>query len=1027
MRLFFLIFILLFILLSCQQTGFISHDEDFKDTNVYTISGTVYDKDDNRMQNIKVTINGPVYKKTSTDINGNFSFTNLSPSEYRINSDDKNFIFIPSIGENRAKLTDNLTVDFYAYELSDVYESFTGELLPVHRIQGRHHLSEYDGIEVSDVMGVVIAASNSVVSYQKYQEVYIQELYPDNDIRTSEGIKIITSYENPGDYFNSGDVIIIKKGLVEESIQNIIDGSYYNENIPRTQIRTPLENIVKIRSGIDLPAPITMDDSDRPVPAVYFSADDNVERDICNPASSFDPLKYALDYYESIEHMYVELPRGVVSGGLDSYSAIFVLPDNGSKTLNRTLFGGAIIGEDYTNFNPGIVAVSDLEYGDYLRNVKVGDKFTDSIYGVIDYSYKRYKLLVFDDLPAAETFSAPQTTKIIKDKDTLTIAGYNVENLSPPNTPNGNATRFKEIAHAIVYSLHSPDIIGLIEVQDDSGNTDDSTVESDRVMDMLIEEVQIINNNNTDYDYRYIAPIDGEEGGEPVGNIRVVFLFDRNRVSFVDRPTAKEIELNPEIIYDLPTKAVEINKVGSEVELSVNPGRIEPLNEYFDRTRKSLIGEFLFNGEKIFVILNHFSAKGGDEPLQGRFQPPLRESEINRVEQAKVIDRFIGELLEADPDAKIVSLGDFNDFHFSETARISDDKMTNLVYKMPVNQRFTYNYEGNSQTLDNFQVSDAIMKSNPSVDIVHVNTMFSHVDQNSDHDPIIAGINFGSFNDSGNPSFMGNFPVFTAKAYRLQVSAQSNIPASFRYVIRTVSDNVPLYNEVLNGVDHYGQILTERENFAVYSNHSTLYDLAGLVPDTDYKLYYLLSTYSGKADTVMKTYDFKTLSLGDLPPCSDLFISEVVEGYSYNRAIEVFNGTGGDVDLSNYTLHRDKNGDGDFDYRTLSLSGTLTAGEVYVIAHNSATLFDSSVIDITESGVTGFNGDDRIVLKKSGTIIDYFGIDGGGMPFNADSTFIRVSDISEPNSISEDPRLNNEWIIKERDYNEDLGSHKYDP
>ena len=34
----------------------------------------------------------------------------------------------------------------------------------------------------------------------------------------------------------------------------------------------------------------------------------------------------------------------------------------------------------------------------------------------------------------------------------------------------------------------------------------------------------------------------------------------------------------------------------------------------------------------------------------------------------------------------------------------------------------------------------------------------------------------------------------------------------------------------------------------------------------------------------------------------DLIISEYIEGSSYNKAIELYNGTGSDVDLSQYTL-----------------------------------------------------------------------------------------------------------------------------
>ncbi len=41
---------------------------------------------------------------------------------------------------------------------------------------------------------------------------------------------------------------------------------------------------------------------------------------------------------------------------------------------------------------------------------------------------------------------------------------------------------------------------------------------------------------------------------------------------------------------------------------------------------------------------------------------------------------------------------------------------------------------------------------------------------------------------------------------------------------------------------------------------------------------------------------------------TDLFISEYIEGSNFNKAIEIYNGTGSNVDLSNYTLELYSNG-----------------------------------------------------------------------------------------------------------------------
>ena len=43
-------------------------------------------------------------------------------------------------------------------------------------------------------------------------------------------------------------------------------------------------------------------------------------------------------------------------------------------------------------------------------------------------------------------------------------------------------------------------------------------------------------------------------------------------------------------------------------------------------------------------------------------------------------------------------------------------------------------------------------------------------------------------------------------------------------------------------------------------------------------------------------------SVGATAVTGDLLISEYIEGSSFNKAIEIYNGTGGDVDLSGYDL-----------------------------------------------------------------------------------------------------------------------------
>ncbi len=106
--------------------------------------------------------------------------------------------------------------------------------------------------------------------------------------------------------------------------------------------------------------------------------------------------------------------------------------------------------------------------------------------------------------------------------------------------------------------------------------------------------------------------------------------------------------------------------------------------------------------------------------------------------------------------------------------------------------------------------------------------------------------------------------------------------------------------------------------------------------------------------------------------CGSVFISEYIEGGSFNKAIEIFNGTGTSVDLTEFTLELYSNGSATVS-STVTLTGSLDDGETYILANASAIPAILAVTDLVSSSVINFNGDDAVVLKHSGTIIDSIG------------------------------------------------------
>jgi 2',3'-cyclic-nucleotide 2'-phosphodiesterase/3'-nucleotidase/5'-nucleotidase len=176
---------------------------------------------------------------------------------------------------------------------------------------------------------------------------------------------------------------------------------------------------------------------------------------------------------------------------------------------------------------------------------------------------------------------------------------------------------------------------------------------------------------------------------------------------------------------------------------------------------------------------------------------------------------------------------------------------------------------------------------------------------------------------------------------------------------------------------------------------------------------------------------------------TDLFISEYAEGTSNNKYIEIYNGTGATVDLSNYELWRISNG-GNWPEGTVSLSGNLASGEVLVVANASA---DNAILSLQNattafSSATFFNGDDAVGLAKNdgtGTyvLIDAVGEDGadpgdgwdvaGTTDATAEHTLVRKSSVCGPNtnwaSSAGTSTANSEWIVEPQNTWTNAGTH----
>ena len=138
------------------------------------------------------------------------------------------------------------------------------------------------------------------------------------------------------------------------------------------------------------------------------------------------------------------------------------------------------------------------------------------------------------------------------------------------------------------------------------------------------------------------------------------------------------------------------------------------------------------------MIVNHFNSKGGDQPLFGRFQPPARPTEVQRHQQAQLVNDFVDEILAAFKNARIVVLGDINDFEFSQTVEIlKGDVLTNLMDTLPKSRAVLLCVRGQlAGARPDPRQQQAGQALAVDYDVVHVNAEF--FDQACDHDPQVA-------------------------------------------------------------------------------------------------------------------------------------------------------------------------------------------------------------------------------------------------------------------------------------------------
>ena len=602
-----------------------------------------------------------------------------------------------------------------AYEVSGSTAIFEiTALTPIYDIQGAGHLSPLVDDSVT-TEGIVTAVDDN--------GFYLQDPQGDGDLATSDGILVFTG--GTPEYGEGETIAVGDEVQVAGTVSEFVPGGSDTGNLSTTEIIEP--TLTLLSENNELPDAVVLGE-DRTPPTEAID-DDGL--------ASYDPTEDGIDFYESLEGMLVTAQDALAVSPTNRFGEIYTVANNGEDATGLSDRGTINISPDDFNperiqiqFDDGILPIEAIQ-------VDVGAQLGD-VTGVVGYSFGNYEVNLTEPFALEEASRLERETTELLGGEQLAIATYNVLNLDP-NDADGDADiadgQFEAIAAHIANNLQTPDIIALQEIQDNDGAVDpeeSDVTAADQTLSLLVEQIAEI----SDVTYEFIDnPFIGDDtnGGQPGGNIRNAFLYNPERVEFI------EDSLSP---------------VTDPQEQQTNPE-----NPFFD-SRLPLAATFQFNGEEITLVNNHFSSKGGSSPLFGSIQPATdlqEDPQVNgsvdeRRSQAEAVATFIENLRQS--DANIAVLGDLNEFEFISPLEILEAAtLTNLTETLPPNERYSYIFQGNSQSLDHILVSDNLAER-AEFDAVHINSEFS--DQASDHDPLVARLQlesaapepvFGTLND----------------------------------------------------------------------------------------------------------------------------------------------------------------------------------------------------------------------------------------------------------------------------------------
>ncbi|MCR3743297.1 hypothetical protein BS35_005874 [Actinomadura glauciflava] len=578
----------------------------------------------------------------------------------------------------------------------------------IHHIQGAAHISPLNGAAVAQVPGVVTAVSTN--------GFWMQDPRPDRSPATSEGIYVFTRNRPQAAV---GDAVRVDGRVSEFRPDGGAAGGLSRTEIDATATKVDAH-------GTRPPPALVLGAGGLRPPGVIDHGLGDVER-----GGAFDPRRDALDFYEALEGMRIEL-RDAVAAGPSSDGELPVLPSGGAGAKPRTARGGILLRDG--DANPERVILDDAFAP--LPGMDVGDRLPGANAGVLDYSYGDYKLLLTATPRRAPGGLVREATRAQRPGE-LAVATAGLDGLSP----DAPAARFDAAARDIVDGLRSPDLVAVSGLGDNSGADDDGTVADDQSVAQLITAISAA--GGPAYDWRSVDPRDNADGGRKGSNDRVGFLFRTDRgLAFVDRPSlADPVPDEPPARPDAAVTPVRAVPRGGAAGLTLSPGRISPGDAAWAGARKPLAAELTWRGRRIIVVANQwFPRTADDQPLFGRRQPPSQPTQWRRDAQARVVAGFVNSVRKVDGRARVIVAGDLGDRGTSAPVRTlaQGTGLADLPAELPAGDRYTAVTAGNAEDLDHILLSQSLRGNRHEFDVVHRSAEFA--DRAGDRDPTIVRI-----------------------------------------------------------------------------------------------------------------------------------------------------------------------------------------------------------------------------------------------------------------------------------------------